>query len=95
MKNMIARYDYRDDGNVDVQRIVGTEFIHGTGSLTALGNLYSRAGKTMKIYSNGGAAGKILCIPYGLYILVFTIIPIYPLMNMPSEVQKLKVPICK
>ena len=71
----------------------GERWKEGASYLVAFKNAYAKVGVNIKEYSGQEGAGKYFVIPlYTTYVLVFTAIPFYPVLETIEEARKLKEP---
>ena len=71
----------------------GERWKEGASYLVAFKNAYAKVGVNIKEYSGQEGAGKYFAIPlYTSYVVVFTAIPFYPVLETIEEARKLKEP---
>lgn len=90
----IISYDKTPDGMYLIRKVAGEKWIDGATYGTALKNSYKRVGNTVVKIVRYSAGGAIIALPlYLSYILLYTIIPLYPIIGTIQEADKLKEPV--
>lgn len=77
-----------------MKRKIGERWAAGATNLGALKNAYKRAGDNILFFSKEEGSTKYIAIPlYSIYLVFFTIVPLYPILASLQEAQHMKEPI--
>lgn len=81
-------------GRYEVKLKTGEKLMEGASAFTALKSAYSRAGDNLLFFSREEGAQKFVSLPlYSMYLIFFTIVPLYPIFASKEELKKMTIPL--